>query len=250
MAVEKISKLKDLFSTVFANKDPVSSSLKERKLFSAEPEDIALAEQSLLESGFSQGDLRKLYPLEMQLLGNQTQRIRSILPANHVVRRIICEHEFIMCFLADLEEASSRIRLMEARDDTTATFRKLEHSVWHLTGLNVHHGLEDDVIMPEIKNRGYAVLAEAGKLDHVFIDASIGKLAELVINGHKMQWPFFKREINLAVSALVSAYREHIFREDNIMLPTALKVIDNPKVWQRINEYCDDISYCCMHGNI
>jgi DUF438 domain-containing protein len=248
--VEKITKLKDLFSTVVCSKEPVSSAITERGLFGAEPEDIALAEQSLLESGYSQGDLRRLYPLEMQLLGNQTHRIRASLPANHVVRRIVCEHELILCFLADLEDANNRIRGSETRDDTAMAYRKLEHTVWHLTGMAAHHGLEDDVIMPELKNRGYSVLAEAGRLDHVFIDASISKLAELVKSGHKMQFSFYKRELNLAVSTLVSACREHIFREDNIMLPTALKVIDDPKAWQRINDYCDDVSYCCMHGGL
>jgi DUF438 domain-containing protein len=246
--MKKMMELKDLFSTVVAGKNPSSSALKERCLAGAEPQDIARAEQSLLDSGYSQGDLRRLYPLEMQLLGNQTQRIRAALPANHVVRRIICEHEFILCVLADLEDANSGVRVMERRDDTMMAFRKLEHAVWHLTGMTVHHSLEEDMIMPELMSRGYAALAEACKLDHVFVDAGIRKLAELVTSGHKMQFPFFTRELNLAATALVSAYREHIFREDNIMLPLALKVINEPRVWQRINEYCDDISYCCMHG--
>jgi DUF438 domain-containing protein len=246
--MEKLAKLKSLFTTVVGSSLPAPATVKERSISNVEPQDIALAEQSLLESGYSHGDLRRLYPLEMQLLGNQTQSIRSALPANHIVRRIVCEHELILCFLADLEDATAKIRMMEVRDDTTTAFRKLEHAVWHLTGMTSHHGLEDDVIMPEIKNRGYAVLAEADRLDHVFVDASIRKIAELVRNGHKMQFAFFKRELSIAVGTLVSAYREHIFREDNIMLPTALKVIEEPKVWQRMNDYCDEVSYCSMHG--
>jgi uncharacterized protein len=246
--MENLAKLKSLFSTIVASSTPAATSLKEKSLADVEPQEIAMAEQSLLESGYSHGDLRRLYPLEMQLLGNQTQRIRSALPANHIVRRILCEHELILCFLADMEDASIKIRTMETRDDTTAAFRKLEHAVWHLTGMTSHHGLEDDVIMPEIRNRGYATLAEADRLDHVFVDASIRKIAELVRNGHKMQFAFFKRELSLVVGTLASAYREHIFREDNIMLPTALKVIEDASVWQRMNDYCDEVSYCSMHG--
>jgi DUF438 domain-containing protein len=246
--MEKIARLKNLFSTVVAGKSLAPSPLKERSLSGIEPHDIALAEQSLLESGYSQGDLRRLYPLEVQLLGNQTQKIRQLLPANHVVRRVICEHELILGFLANLEDAAAAISAMKERDDAMTAFRKFEHAVWHLAGMTIHHALEDDMIMPQLRSRGYAALAEAGRLDHVFLDAAIRKLMELVAGGHKMQFSFFKRELCLAAAALVSAYREHIFREDNIMLPTALKVIDDPAVWQRINEYCDEVSYCCMHG--
>ena len=246
--MEKIARLKNLFSTVVAGKVSPSSPLKARSLSGIEPHDIALAEQSLLESGCSQGDLRRLYPLEMQLLGNQTQAIRQSLPANHVVRRIICEHELILGYLADLEDAAAVITEMNDRDDATASWRKFEHAVWHLAGMSIHHALEDDMIMPQLRSRGYAALAEAGRLDHAFLEAATRKLMELVASGHKMQFTFFKRELGLATQALVSAYGEHIFREDNIMLPTALKVIHDPAIWQRINEYCDEVSYCCMHG--
>lgn len=246
--MEKIARLKNLFSTVVAGKTPAVSAVKERSLSGIQPHDVAMAEQSLLDSGYSQGDLRRLYQLEMQLLGNQTQTIRQMLPANHVVRRIVCEHELILGYLADLEDAATTITSMKDRDDAATAFRKFEHAVWHLAGMSIHHALEDDMIMPQLRNRGYAALAEAGRLDHVFLDAATRKLMELVAAGHKMQFAFFKRELGLAAAALISAYREHIFREDNIMLPTALKVINDPNVWQRINEYCDEVSYCCMHG--
>jgi len=246
--MEKIAKLKNLFSTVVAGKGRVGISQKERRIAGIEPQDIAQAEQSLLEAGFSQGDLRRLYPLEAELLGNQTQHIRAALPANHIARRIVCEHEIMLGFLADLEDSAAQVCAMETRDDTTTAFRKLEHAVWHLAGMGVHQSLEDDMIMPELRSRGYAALADACGLDHVFLDAAVQKLMELVARGHKMQFSFFKRELRLAADTLVAACREHIFREDNIMLPTALKVITDPRVWKRVNEYCDDVSYCCMHG--
>ena len=40
--------------------------------------------------------------------------------------------------------------------------------------------------------------------------------------------------------------RDHIFKENNILYPTALEVIKENSVWKKMKDDCDKIGYCCF----
>jgi DUF438 domain-containing protein len=44
----------------------------------------------------------------------------------------------------------------------------------------------------------------------------------------------------------VPALRDHIFKENNVLYPAALEVIEDESVWTRLKQECDKIGYCCF----
>ena len=40
--------------------------------------------------------------------------------------------------------------------------------------------------------------------------------------------------------------RDHIFKENNILYPTSLEVIQDADTWQKLKDACDKIGYCCF----
>ena len=64
-----------------------------------------------------------------------------------------------------------------------------------------------------------------------------------------MDFRDFTRRLDEVVRFLAPTLREHIFKENNILYPTALEVIDNTEVWVRLKGECDKIGYCCFKPN-
>jgi len=54
----------------------------------------------------------------------------------------------------------------------------------------------------------------------------------------------FKKSLNSTSRFIVSSLRDHIFKENNILYPTALDVIKENKVWNKMKTECDKIGYC------
>ena len=48
------------------------------------------------------------------------------------------------------------------------------------------------------------------------------------------------------VKFLIPSLREHIFKENNILYPTALEAIDDAQVWVQLKRDCDRVGYCCF----
>jgi uncharacterized protein len=56
----------------------------------------------------------------------------------------------------------------------------------------------------------------------------------------------FKKELDEVAKYIVLSLREHIFKENNILYPTALEAIDEKESWKRTKKECDKIGYCCF----
>ena len=52
--------------------------------------------------------------------------------------------------------------------------------------------------------------------------------------------------MNELAGFIVPTLREHIYKENNILYPAALQVIEDDRVWQKLKDECDSIGYCCF----
>ena len=102
-----------------------------RLLPSIGPADIAKAEQNLINDGFSAKQVQQLSAafVLMAVLEEQTANLKINLPPNHILRKVIAEHEMFRCFLAELKDVYRDISAMEQMTDTTDECRKLVHIV-------------------------------------------------------------------------------------------------------------------------
>src|SRR6056297_2961399 len=81
--------------------------------------DIALAQQSMLKNGVSAEELWALWHKYKDILPDQESKLRSELPDNHVLRKVMAEHEMMLCFIAELEEVSRDIGGLESGSSLT-----------------------------------------------------------------------------------------------------------------------------------
>jgi DUF438 domain-containing protein len=220
-----------------------------RFISTIEPKDIVSAEKKMLESGYTISELKRLYPAQMEILHEQADKLYKLLPPGHLVRKILAEHQMFLCYMADLEDVNRAIWNSNTLSTASTEFRKLALIAQHIVMGIDHVHLEDELIFPELERNGYIGTPQILTTEHISISLCAEKLMELVVvteNGLFNDLERFKSALNELATTIVSVGREHIFREDSILYPIAVQLIENSKVWEKIKALCDEVGYCSM----
>jgi len=221
----------------------------ERLMSTITPNAIVLAERELAKSGLS---LKKIQQLSASfiLLGvlqeNQTH-LRARLPADHILRKVMAEHEMTLCFIADLEEITAQIAEKNQLSPTSAEFMRLAHVVEHLNALEEHMDRENDVLFPALRSQGWQSLFDHIEHEHTYIQMSIQDLVKLITAFDKMSFDNFKARLLTTVRYVCPLLKEHLHREDEAIFPLAVSLVRNPKTWDKLRQVCNEIDYCGIH---
>ncbi len=245
---EKMDRETELANIILAMSSQASSQLigdrTKEILALADSREVAHAQQRVLEAGMDLDDLFVTWQQNRRILPDVEATMRRELPDNHLVQRILSEHDMILCFIADLEEFNIRIQQLEFAASNTSEIRKLEHITSHLARSVEHSEREDQVVFPELLRRGFPGPGEIISLQHQQLGVRIEELQQLVWAVDQVAFDAFKARLRQLVEYIVPVMKRHIFIENNLILPLALELIEDPLCWARMKEICDDIGYC------
>ena len=241
----RIEEVTQLLMRLIAGDEPEIVRQESQELLAViEPQDIALAEQKLLELGIGVENFRGLCIAHMEAFKDQKSKIITNLPQGHVLNTILSEHEMILCFVSELEDINKKIQQPDYSTQDSAHIKKLAHVARHLVLADERHQRQDEIILPELERRGYYGPSQIIKMGHISVNSSKHELKDLVEHGTHRDFSRFKWKLNAIVEVLAPTMREFIFIEDNVLYPVALDVIDDSSVWQRIKAVSDEMGYC------
>jgi len=245
--MEKTEQLTGILTRLNAGEDPDRVKAEAMEfLATVSPDELAIAEQNLLDAGLSVEDLHGLCPLHLEVLGEQLEQMRARLPKGHVVSTLVHEHDAILGFLDMLQQVNETIQGMSEYPGQTREFHQLAHIAEHLVEAERHHQREEDVLFPELEKRGMYGPPMVMREEHRQLRPRKRELKKLVEAVDRHDFADFKRRLNELASFIVPTLREHIYKENNILYPAALQVIDDDRVWQKLKDECDGIGYCCF----
>ncbi len=203
-----------------------------RVIKDATPLEISKAEQSLLDEGISESELKDFCKVHLQAVQDRIDKIKSRLGDSHPIKILISEHDDILGFLDVLEEIGDRIPSGLSEEDKG----KLKKVAKNLVESEKHHEREEEVIFPRLEERGIDGPPRIMKQDHNEFRPRKKKLLELSKNPEKN-----KEEIVELIDFLTYNLRDHIFKENNILYPTALDELED---WDVIGEEGERIGLC------
>ncbi|MCU0914716.1 MAG: DUF438 domain-containing protein [Planctomycetes bacterium] len=245
--MEKTQRLTHILKRLNSGEDPEAVKTDAKELLaSVSPDELALAEQNLLDEGLSVEDLHGLCPIHMEMLGEQVSQMQAQLPKGHLVSTLVHEHDAILGFLDLLGQLNQTIQQMPAYPGPTHEFRQLAHVAEHLAETERHHQREEEVLFPELEKRGMYGPPMVMREEHNQLRPRKRQLKELVETVDRQDFATFKRHLAALTGFIVPTLRDHIYKENNILYPAALQVIDDESVWQRLHQECDTIGYCCF----
>lgn len=237
----------ELLKRLNAGEDPVSVKKEAQEfLASIDPKELSIAEQKLIEAGLAPEDLRYLCSAHLEMLGDELEKMKANLRPGHVIHTMVCEHDMILDFLDELEKVNQTIQKMESYSTEKEEFNKLMHIAEHLIDAEPHHQREENVLFPEVEKRGVFGPPQIMRMEHEDLRRHKKELKELAETVYKMDFNTFKKRLDTVAKSIIHTLRDHIFKENNILYPTALQVIQEDKVWHNMKLECDKIGYCCF----
>lgn len=170
-------------------------------------------------------------------------RAANDLPPSHPVRVMMDEHVLILGFLDQIEKAA-----MDARKSTAglepggAVRTSLQKLAANLLGAEPHHAREEDALFPRMEAAGVEGPPHVMRMEHVELRKAKHALDDLAKSGAAADTAWVDKLCSIA-DFLVGTLRAHIQKEDNILYPMALQVLD-PEAWTGITADCERIGPC------
>ena len=229
------------------NEHGVTESLRNEALdivSSINPIELSIAEQNLIEKGMNPEDLRHLCDIHMEVLRGELDKIKTEIEPGHVVHTFIAEHDKILGFLTELEEINFKIQKLERYDISVEEFEKLKTVVDNILDAESHHKREEEVLFSEIEDRKITGPTRIMRMEHDDLRAKKKFLKQVAQEVSKLEFSEFKEKVDETAKYIIFNLRDHIFKENYILYPTAIESIKEKEIWKDMKKRCDKIGYC------
>ncbi|HEY8889495.1 MAG TPA: DUF438 domain-containing protein [Clostridium sp.] len=242
---KKIEKLTQVLQKL--NQEGVTESLRKEALdivSNISPIELSIAEQNLIETGMKPQDLRHLCDIHMEVLKGELDKIKTKIEPGHVVYTLIAEHDKILEFLTQLEEINLKIQKAENYDNALDEIEKLKTVASNILDAENHHQREEKVLFTEMENREITGPTRIMRMEHEDLRVKKNLLKVAAEEVSKLNFNEFKEKVDETAKYIIFNLRDHIFKENYILYPTAIESIKGKEIWQDMKRRCDEIGYC------
>ncbi len=242
---EKIEKLTEVLQKL--NQEGITDDLRKEALevvSNINPIELSVAEQNLIEKGMNPQELRHLCDIHMEVLKGELDKIKTKIQPGHVVHTMIAEHDKILEFLTELEEINSRIQKLESYDSKIKDFEALKTVVDNILDAENHHQREERVLFAEMEDRRITGPTRIMRMEHDDLRAKKKLLKQAAEEVSGLDFNEFKEKVDDLAKYIIFNLRDHIFKENYILYPTAIESIKEEEVWEDMKRRCNEIGYC------
>ncbi|WP_252217621.1 DUF438 domain-containing protein [Clostridium sp. VAP41] len=208
------------------------------------PMELSIAEQNLIEEGMNPQDLRHLCDIHMEVLRGELDKIKTKLEPDHVLYTLISEHDKILEFLTELEEINFKIQKLKSYNSGSGEFEALKTVVNNILDAENHHQREEKVLFVEMEDRQITGPTRIMRMEHDDLRAKKKFLKQTAEEVYQLEFNEFKEKVDDTAKYIVFNLRDHIFKENYILYPTAIETIKEKEIWKDMKKRCDEIGYC------
>jgi PAS domain S-box-containing protein len=228
---DKKAKIKEIIRKLHQGAD-VGNLKEEFKelLSSVSSEEIAKIEEELIGEGFSREEIQKLCDLHLDLFRETLEKEEVIAPPGHPINILMEEHKMLLRFAGMLGEiALGKLEM-----------GKFEDVIGHLKEAEKHLLREENALFPYLERHGITQPPAIMWMEHSKI-----REIERTIFALKPGKKDFLSKLSKFASELLDFLSNHIYKENHILFPTALKMIEE-REWREMRNDFDEIGYCCF----
>lgn len=199
--------------------------------------DISIIEDALVKEGLPLEDVERLCEVHVAVSKEISAREKMVGPG-HPIFILLEEHKYVKDVADEIVRLLPSLSIKEEAEETVGRLAEL---VEHLKEYNKHKVREENALFPMIEKHGVTQPPAVMWSEHDQQRTLIKKIATLL----EQETPMSEKTEKLA-SALRSISEmiiSHFYKEENILFPTALKLI-NEGEWKQIKHSMDDLGYC------
>jgi len=202
------------------------------------PEEISRLEQELVKEGVTRQELQRLCDVHLELFQESLGKSQLDLPAWHPLDILLKEHEKILAFTQEFR-ATAEALTTNGGEQNYDRARDLAH---HLLEAESHLQREENVLFPQLERQGITEPPAVMWMEHDQIREIKKRIRALLEDNPTGE---HANQLLEQATALAETYASHIYKENNILYPTALRVIPT-EAWPGIRAEFDELGYCCF----
>lgn len=208
------------------------------------PEEIAKIEQELVErEGVSREQLQKLCDLHLAIFREQLAKQPAEAPAENPISILREEHKILTELSEKLKASAAKVQ--SAEEDVREEVHQIRHIVNDLLDAEKHYLREENALFPVLEKHGITEPPAIMWMEHNQLRERKKQLHMLMEKTGEVTFQDFKRQLAELSKGLADALSSHIYKENSILFPIALKVVTENEL-RVIREDFDEIGYCCF----
>ncbi|MCK4443303.1 MAG: DUF438 domain-containing protein [Thermoplasmata archaeon] len=207
------------------------------------PEDIARAEQELVEEGMEIQEIQRLCEVHLALFKDTLDEHEVLAPEGHPVNTLMQEHNKLLLFADELKANASEIKSSEGFESIEDNLKHLDRIVEHLKDSQSHYLREENVLFPYLEKHGIVEPPKVMWMDHDQIRAIEKDIYALHDEKDNMDFHDFAKQLDEQSCALAEMLSNHFTKENNVLFPASMQVIEEGE-WTEITKEFSEIGYC------
>lgn len=239
--VNNVSVIKEIIKKLHQGEDPESvRSEYSEFLENTTTADISRAEEELIREGMPVEQVRKLCDVHLAVFQAQLEKNQDIAPAGHPIHILMDEHSALLAMTRKLFELARA--LQEQASPPAEAVAQLRQLVGQIKDSSNHYLREENVLFPHLEQHGVTQPPAIMWMEHDQIRAhekKIYDLFEMSDDALRERLPIIE-QLALGLNELLSS---HFYKENNILFPTALRVMSEDE-WPEVMAAFKDIGFC------
>jgi PAS domain S-box-containing protein len=207
--------------------------------------EIAKIEQELIKEGMPRQEIQRLCDVHMEVFREQLAKQKLAIPSTHPVNILMEEHKVMLELAGKLGKTANKLAKIGDKNYVGEELHDLEHIAEDFRDSEKHYLREENVLFPLLERHGITEPPAIMWMEHNQIRERKKQLSKLIEGYDTSDFKDFKEQLSAAAEALNSLLPNHFFKENNILFPTALRVVTDEE-WKEARKEFDEIGYCCF----
>lgn len=207
--------------------------------------EIAKIEQELIKEGMPREEIQRLCDLHMEVFREQLGKQRLEIPTGHPINILMEEHKIMLQIAEKLNIMASKLQKISDKTYVGKEIHDIAHISEDLRDSEKHYLREENALFPYLEKHGITEPPAIMWMEHNQIREKKKQLRKLVEDYNSTDFQDFKEQLAETAEALSNLLPNHFFKENNILFPTALRVVTEEE-WRESRKEFDEIGYCCF----
>lgn len=205
--------------------------------------EIATIEEELIKEGMPASEVHRLCDVHLAVFRETIEREKPVAPPGHPIFILLGEHSLLLDFAEQLRDVAKAIGKAKSFKAAARKIKKLQQTAQHFKDSANHYLREENVLFPYLEKRGVTQPPKIMWMEHDKIRETEKDLYALIDTREALGFTEFTKKLSEIALTLAEMLASHFQKENSILFPTALKVIQASE-WPEVRRQFDEVGYC------
>ncbi len=238
--------IRDLIKQLHAGVNPDEAKEKFKEVLKdIDPLEIVQVEEELVNEGLPRQEVQKLCEVHLAVFRESLEKPEGEVPSGHPIHILLKEHEFVKGCVEEISVLLPRVEQARGFEGIENELSKIGELLGHLAEYERHKVREENSLFPYLEKHGITQPPAIMWTEHNEQREEIKEASKTLENRGILGFEEFKGKLLSHLKNLIDLIPNHFYKEENILFPTALRLIGDGE-WREIRASMDELGYCCF----